>query len=113
MNYFRIMNIPSDMSDLELKKFINKGEQFSFEKGDLYQELIDAGYPKERIDTLIAAKKKREAASFKTNAIFLSIILTSVGILAITGYFGQNMFSILIGSVCCVVAWFVTRMAFK
>lgn len=107
------MNVPADMTDMELKKFINNGEQFLFEPGDLYKELIEAGYSKEKIDLLIAEKGKKGSTLFKTNAIFLSIVMICLGVLIVTGYFGQSLISVLSGALFFIVAWLMIKMAVK
>jgi F0F1-type ATP synthase assembly protein I len=107
------MNVPLNMNDPELKKFIEKGEQFLNEPGALYNELIEAGYSKEKIDAFISERRKKESNSFKVVAQFLSILFTCLGILSITGYFGQSTFGIIAGLLLCFAALAMIKISVK
>jgi hypothetical protein len=106
------MDIPTSMTDAELKQFIDNSEQFFHEPGEIYNELITAGYSKEKLDGFIAEKKKREQNSFRTISLFLAFVLVNLGLLSATGYFGKSWFALLVGLIFCSMALWLIRKAF-
>lgn len=111
--YFSAMKIPPNMTEVELKKIIDKGEQFLYEPGELYNELIEAGYPKEKIDVMISAKRKKESKFFKTIALFTAIVLIYIGLTTIGEYIGKSLLGLLIGVILCIIAFLAIKRVFS
>ena len=109
------MDVSPGMTDDELKEFIDKGEQFLYPPGDLYNQLIQSGYPRKKIDRIIRLKKRRERRKFQATMVFISFILVCIGILVMTGYFNfkDGNFEVLTGLGCCIIAFYLIRRAFK
>jgi hypothetical protein len=107
------MDISPHMTDAELKQFIDNSEPVFHERGVLYEELINAGYSKEKLDRLIAEKKEKERNSFRNFSLFFSFILILLGVLTITGYFGRSWFALSAGLVFCGCAAWLIRRAFE
>jgi hypothetical protein len=109
-NIFEPMNVPENMSDSELKYFIKRNELFYFSPGSLYNELLEKGYSKEKVDGYISELKRSESKSFKASFLFLSFVLINLGILLITGYSGQTSFTtFMAGIFFCILSFFIIR----
>jgi hypothetical protein len=105
------MQVRENMSDAELKDFIKKNEVSYSASGPLYNELIETGYSKAKIDQLIAELVNKEDRSFKAFLLFISFILIAVGVLCIFGFFRLNTFSSISGFALCIIAYFLIRKA--